>query len=74
MGHLSLLHRDRKILKTSSHTESNNITVNNVHAATEALSGFLDTHASKVQFSTIKQIFFEIVTSSRNIRYIITTI
>ena len=29
-----------------------------------------ETHPSKVQFSTFKQIFFETLTSSRNIRYI----
>ena len=33
-----------------------------------------DTHASKLQFSTIKRLYLEIVSCSRNIRYIITKI
>ena len=50
-------------------------TVYNVHAVPEEFSISLeDTHASKVPFSLIKHIFFETLTSSRNIRYIITKI
>ena len=47
----------------------------NVHVVPEEFSIFLeDTHASKVRFSLIEHIFFYTLTSSRNIRPIITKI
>ena len=67
-GHLSLLHRDLLI--------TNYTTVCNVNAVHDVFYLFGDTHASKVQFSVlhVKQIFFEIVSSSPNISCIITKI